>query len=119
MPPPGGISYDRWWLFTWFVMVPVTIASGVNAWIVENEHLSHGPPPYIPYDHLTQRVGRQCHVIYRALLFCCEVKLASEYVVGEGKKSDTCTFRDHENAHRYGDCVIFHCLRGKFHKTVV
>ena len=33
-------------------MVPVTIATGINAWIVENEHLSHGPPPYIPYDHL-------------------------------------------------------------------
>ncbi|KAL5246558.1 hypothetical protein ACHWQZ_G018694 [Mnemiopsis leidyi] len=52
---PSMISYDRWWLFTWFVMVPVTIASGINAWIVENEHLSHGPPPYIPYDHLEQR----------------------------------------------------------------
>ena len=53
----GMISYDRWWLFTWFVMIPVTIASGVNAWIVENEHLSHGPPPYIPYDHLEIRVS--------------------------------------------------------------
>ena len=52
---PSMISRDRWWLFTWFVMVPVTIATGINAWIVESEHLSHGPGPYIPYDHLTER----------------------------------------------------------------
>ena len=37
-------------------MVPVTAVTAVNAYIQEMEHLSHGPPPYIPYDHLTQKV---------------------------------------------------------------
>jgi len=64
---PNMISYDRWWLFTWFVMVPITIAVGINAYIVEVEHLSHDPPPYIPYDHLTQR--------------------ARDYPWGDGKRS--------------------------------
>eukprot|EP00116_Pleurobrachia_bachei_P001304 sb/3461566/ len=43
---------------TWIVMVPVTAVTAVNAYIQEMDHLSHGPPPYIPYDHLTQKTRR-------------------------------------------------------------
>ena len=38
-------------------MLPVTIATGVNAYYVETEHMSHGPPPFIPYDHLMEQVN--------------------------------------------------------------
>lgn len=51
----GTISKDRWWLFTWFVMVPLTCAAAWNAYKLEMDHLKHDPPAYIPYDHINNR----------------------------------------------------------------
>jgi len=49
---PGQISVDRWWLFAWFVMMPLTVVQGCRSYFYEVEHNKHFPPPYIPYDHM-------------------------------------------------------------------
>lgn len=49
------ISQDRWWLFTWLVMVPLCVLQSINCYYIEKEHNEHGPPPYIPYDHINNK----------------------------------------------------------------